>query len=247
MLTDKIAIVTGGADGIGKAIVQELAQQGAKVILADRNVILGEQVTKTFNDNKLDVEFQKMDISKSIDVINFFKIIKEKFDVFDILINNAGIYVKTGKVTETSELEWNLSIQTNLTGTFLCCKYGIPLMEQKGGSIVNISSGSGIKGSYNAAAYGVTKAGIIHLTKTASLEFANKNIRVNCVVPGLIDTQQSRGSTGSAEAFKKWEAGIPMQRAGKTNEIAPLVTFLCTNGASYITGSEFQINGGSLA
>jgi NAD(P)-dependent dehydrogenase (short-subunit alcohol dehydrogenase family) len=247
LLNNKIAVVTGGATGIGKEIVRGLAENGSKVISADRNIALGEQESKQFQSNNLDVEFMQLDISKSNEVKTFFEDINKKFQKLDILVNNAGIYIKTGKVTETSEFEWDLSIATNLTGTFLCCKYGIPLMEDSGGSIINLSSGSGIRGTYNAIAYGVTKAGIIHLTKTISLEFATKNIRVNCIVPGLIDTQQSRGSTGSKEAFEKWEKGIPMQRAGKPEEIAPMVVFLCSTQASYITGSHFEINGGSLA
>jgi len=247
LLENKIAVVTGGATGIGREIVRELAESGAQVILADRNAPLGESEAKQFQTNKLDVTFMRLDISKIDEVKDFFHNINKKHSRLDILINNAGIKINAGKVTETSEFEWNLTLGTNLTGTFLCCKYGIPLMEKNGGSVINFSSGSGIKGSYNSVAYGVTKAGIIHLTKTVSLEFATKNIRINCIVPGLIDTQQSRGSTGSKELFEKWEKGIPMQRAGRPEEIAPMVAFLCSDHASYITGSLFEINGGSLA
>ncbi|MBI52159.1 MAG: hypothetical protein CL779_02955 [Chloroflexi bacterium] len=247
LLENKIAVVTGGATGIGKEIVRELAENDATVILADRNVPLGEKEAQEFQAKKLDVTFMQLDISKIDEVKDFFDSINKKYSRLDILVNNAGIKINAGKVTETSEFEWNLTLGTNLTGTFLCCKYGIPLMEKDGGSVINFSSGSGIKGSYNSVAYGVTKAGIIHLTKTASLEFATQNIRINCIVPGLIDTQQSRGSTGSKELFEKWEKGIPMKRAGRPEEIAPMVAFLCSDQASYITGSLFEINGGSLA
>ena len=139
LLENKIAVVTGGATGIGREIVRELAESGAQVILADRNAPLGESEAKQFQTNKLDVTFMRLDISKIDEVKDFFHNINKKHSRLDILINNAGIKINAGKVTETSEFEWNLTLGTNLTGTFLCCKYGIPLMEKNGGSVINFS------------------------------------------------------------------------------------------------------------
>ena len=123
LLENKIAVVTGGATGIGREIVRELAESGAQVILADRNTPLGEAEAKQFQTKKLDVTFMQLDISKIDEVKDFFHNINKKHSRLDILVNNAGIKINAGKVTETSEFEWNLTLGTNLTGTFLCCKF----------------------------------------------------------------------------------------------------------------------------
>ena len=166
----------------------------------------------------------------------------------NILVNAAAVLIRTEQTHQVSEAEWDLIMNTNLKGTFLCCKHVIPSMINTGsGSIINISSVSGIRGAGYSLPYGVGKAGVIHLTTMVAQQYTGNGIRVNCVAPGLVDTPQSRGSTASTETFESRIKTHPMQRVGTPNEISNLILFLASDEASYISGQTVIIDGGERA
>ena len=246
-LEGRAAIVTGSASGIGRATARLFASEGALLVLADRNRALGERGAAELREGGADVHFVATDISRAADVEALVAAAVERHGRLDVLVNNAGIYPRTGRLHEVGELEWDLTMGTNLRGTFLCCRAAIPHMLGRGGAIVNLSSGSGVRGSPNGVAYGATKAAILHLTRTAALEYAADGIRVNAVVPGLTDTPQARGSTGSREAYEAWERRLPLGRAATPEEVAAVICFLASDEASYVTGAEYVVDGGRTA
>ena len=246
-LTGRVAIITGSASGIGLAIARLFAREGALLVLADRNRAAGGRQADELAAGGADVRFVATDISRAPEVEALVAAAVEHHGRIDILVNNAGIYPRTGRLHEVGDLEWDLTMATNLRGTFLCCRAAIPHMLGRGGAIVNLSSGSGVRGSPNGAAYGATKAAIVHLTRTAALEYAADGIRVNAVVPGLTDTPQARGSTGSREAYEAWERRLPLGRAARPEEVAAVALFLASDEASYVTGAAYTVDGGRTA
>jgi NAD(P)-dependent dehydrogenase (short-subunit alcohol dehydrogenase family) len=171
-----------------------------------------------------------------------------KFGRLDGLVNGAAILIRTPPLVDVEDVDWDLTMDTNLKGTFYCCKYAIPAMlEHGGGSIVNISSMSGVRGVAYSVPYAVSKAGVIHLTKVAAAQYTHLGVRVNCIAPGGIDTPQMRGSTASAETFQERNVEHPMGRVGRPDEVANLITWLTSEEASYVSGSTYIIDGGAWA
>lgn len=246
-LEGRAAIVTGSASGIGRATARLFAREGALLVLADRNRAAGEREAAALAADGAEVDFVATDISRTVDAEAVVAAAVARHGRLDVLVNNAGIYPRTGRLHEVGDLEWDLTMATNLRGTFLCCRAAIPHMLASGGAIVNLSSGSGLRGSPNGVAYGATKAAILHLTRTAALEYAPEGIRVNAVVPGLTDTPQARGSTGSREAYENWERRLPLGRAATPEEVAAVILFLASDEASYVTGAEYVVDGGRTA
>ena len=156
--------------------------------------------------------------------------------------------IRTPPLVDVDEVRWDLTMETNLKGVFLCCKYAIPAMTANGGgSIVNISSMSGVRGVGYSVPYAVSKAGVIHLTTVAASQYTQHGVRINCIAPGGVDTPQLRGSTASAEAFSGRNEGHPMGRVGEADEIANIVLWLASDEASYVSGSTYIIDGGAWA
>ena len=243
-LEDKVAIITGAATGIGRAAARLFASEGAKVVVADRNVPAAQETVSLIGEQGGDAIFVQTDVSKAEQVEDMVKQAVAAFGKLDVLVNNAGILIRTTRMHEFSEMEWDLTLATDIKGVFLCCKYAIPHLMERGGSIVSVSSTSGIRASINSSAYGVSKAGVISLTMTGSREYAENGIRFNAIVPGLVESPQSRGSTGSTEAFEQRVSEIPIGRVGKPEDIAGLMLYLASDESSYVTGANFVIDGG---
>ena len=243
-LQDKVAIITGGATGIGRAASLLFAREGAKVAVGDRNVPEGRKTAELVEETGGDALFVETDVSKAAQVSNLVEQTVERFGRLDVLVNNAGVLIRTPPLAEVSELVWDLTLDTNLRGVFLCTKYAIVHMMERGGAIVNVSSGAGINPTPHAVPYGVSKAGVIQITLTTSAQYAPHGIRCNVIVPGSVDTPQARGSTGSTEEFERITSQIAIGRVGTPRDIANLMLFLASEESSYITGSAFRIDGG---
>ena len=247
-MENKVVIVTGGGSGIGRATCYRLRQEGAKVVVADRNQAGAEETRELMEGNDQNSAVSRVDISRSSQVEQMVEDTASKFGRLDGLVNGAAILIRTPPLVDVEDVDWDLTMDTNLKGTFYCCKYAIPAMlEHGGGSIVNISSMSGVRGVAYSVPYAVSKAGVIHLTKVAAAQYTHLGVRGNCIAPGGIDTPQMRGSTASAETFQERNVEHPMGRVGRPDEVANLITWLTSEEASYVSGSTYIIDGGAWA
>lgn len=244
-LKDRVAIVTGAARGIGKAIALTFVREGAKVALVDvdrdRLNLLKDEILK----NKGEALSLPCDITQSPQVKEMVNQVQEVFGRVDILVNNAGI-IRRGTIETVTEEDWDRVIEVNLKGTFNCCKAVFGIMKQQGyGKIVNISSIAGKMGDITSApGYGPSKAGIDALTKTLARQLAPYGINVNGVAPHAIETEMS--AQWSEERRREIIASIPLGRLGKPEEVAEAVLFLVSDEASFITGEILDVNGGAL-
>ena len=238
----KLVIVTGGARGQGEAEIRLFASKGAAVIIADVLVDEGEALAAELTKEGKDARFIRLDVTDPVSWAAVIDMAKSWKGRLDVLVNNAGIINRT--LVETTSLEaWERVLRVNLTGSFLGIQAASPLMgETGGGAIVNISSNSGYSGHYDPA-YTASKWGLRGLTKSAAMELAPKNIRVNAVCPGLVVT----GLNASSPHLKPMIGITPLKRAGKPEEIADLVFFLSSDASSFITGEDFVIDGGFTA
>ncbi|MCK4419543.1 3-oxoacyl-[acyl-carrier-protein] reductase [Candidatus Aerophobetes bacterium] len=241
-LKNRVAIVTGGGQGIGKKICLRLAENKAKVAVFDVNEELSQEVVKKIKAKGGDALAVKVDVAKHEEVNEATRQVIDKFKGIDILINNAGI-TKDSLLLRMKEEDWNRVLQVNLNGAFNCLKAVLRyMMRQKYGRVVNISSIIGIRGNIGQANYSASKAGIIGLTKSAAREVGRYGITVNAVAPGFIDTAMTRRL--NKEAVDAIISQVPLQRMGKPREVASLVTYLVSEEAAYITGEVIKIDGG---
>ncbi len=243
-LQNKVALVTGGAQGIGKTIGEELTKAGAHVVLGDVN-LEGAQVTaEAINNNGGSASAIKIDVSNSTEVQQAFDFIMKDKKPVDIVVNNAGI-TRDGLMLRMKEIDWDLVLDINLKGSFLCSQQAAKqMMKQKSGVIVNISSIVGVMGNFGQANYSASKAGVIGLTKTLAREVASRGIRVNAVAPGFIDTEMTRSLDESIR--QKLIEQVPLSRLGLPEDVARCVSFLVSDKSSYITGQVINLNGGML-
>ena len=243
-LQNKLALVTGGAQGIGKTIGEELTKAGAHVVLGDVN-LEGAQVTaEAINNNGGSASAIKIDVSNATEVQQVFDFIMKDKKPVDILVNNAGI-TRDGLMLRMKEVDWDLVLDINLKGSFLCSQQAAKqMMKQKSGVIVNISSIVGVMGNFGQANYSASKAGVIGLTKTLAREVASRGIRVNAVAPGFIDTEMTRNLDETIR--QKLIEQIPLSRLGLPEDVARCVSFLVSDKSSYITGQVINLNGGML-
>ena len=244
-LRDRVAIVTGGARGIGKAIVLGFLREGARVAIVDSDKERLDMLRREIGTEKKEVKFIPCDITKSGEVNERVDHVRREFGRIDILINNAGI-IRRGTIETVSEEDWDRVIEVNLKGTFNCCKAVAGIMKQQGyGKIVNVSSIAGKMGDITSApGYGPSKAGMDALTKTLARQLAQYGINVNGVAPHAIETEMS--AQWSPERRKEIIASIPLGRLGKPEDVAEAVLFLVSEEASFITGEILDVNGGAL-
>jgi 3(or 17)beta-hydroxysteroid dehydrogenase len=245
----KVALVTGGADGIGKAIAEVLSREGARVAIADINEALGTETAQ-----EVGGMFIKLDVSDEAAWQAAIASVEKEWGRLDILVNNAGIIGKGAQDPEHITLDdWRLMHKINLESVFLGCKYAIKAMKERGGTIVNMSSRSGIIGVPGAAAYASTKAAIRNHTKSVALYCAQQGYKIRCnsIHPAAILTALWKKLLGDGptyeENMRKHAAEIPMKRFGTPEEVANAVLFLASDESSYCTGSELVIDGGILA
>ena len=243
-LKDKIAVVTGGAQGIGKIVGEELARQGAHVILGDVNLEGAQASAAEIKDNGGSASAVELNVTDADGVQKTFDSISKEFKLIDILVNNAGI-TRDGLVMRMKEADWDLVLSINLKGSFLCTQQAVKqMMKQKSGSIVNIASIVGLMGNAGQANYSASKAGLIGLTKTTAREVASRGIRVNAIAPGFIDTAMTQ--VLDEKVRERLIEQIPLARLGLPEDIANCVSFLVSDRAGYVTGQVFSFNCGML-
>lgn len=243
MLAGKVALVTGGSRGIGKAICIELAKLGAKVVVNyATNANAAEDVVDKCKSYNVEAIAIKADVSSAIESENLIKKVIENFGRIDILVNNAGI-TKDNLILRMTEEEFDNVIDTNLKSAFLCSKHTARIMlKQRSGRIINISSVVGISGNAGQVNYAASKAGIIGLTKSLAKELASRNITVNAVAPGFIETDMTKEL--KEDSSNSLLQSIPLNRIGDAKDVANAVAFLAGESAGYITGHILNVDGG---
>ena len=241
-LTGKVALITGGSRGIGFAIAKILSENGASVVITSKD---SEKIKKAELEisNSLGIS---CNIKKKNEVKNVINKTIEKFGKLDILVNNAGIFPKIKQLHEIDEEEWNEVLDVNLTGQFRFTKEAIPHLQKTSGCIINISSDAGLKAyqGFNADAYSASKAALIVLTKCWALEYAKEKIRVNCICPGVVDTDMTKPFLKNQKDIEFMNNEHPLGRIGQPEEIGKAVLYFVSDDASWITGAILTVDGG---
>lgn len=249
-LEGSVALVTGGAAGIGKAAALIFAQRGAKVAIADLKVDAGHELVRAIEGSGGKAIFVKADVSRSGDVENLIGETTKAFGRIDCAFNNAGIEGELAATAECTEENFDRTIATNLRGVWLCLQSEIRQMLRQGGggAIVNMSSVAGLVGFPNLPAYVASKHGVIGLTKSAALEYAKSGIRINAICPGVIHTEMiDRLTANEPAAVKQFTDLEPVGRMGTPEEIAAGAVWLCSKEASFVTGHAMAVDGGFVA
>ena len=246
-LKDKVAIITGAASGIGKATAKLFAEHGAKVVVADIDKDGGSQIVTQIQNGGNEAIFVETDVTLKVDTEKMVAQTVETYGKLDILFNNAGIAMRL-PVAELSEEDWHRCLDVNLTGVFLCAKAAIPAMQKNGcGSIINMSSIYGIVGADVRAAYVASKGGVTNLTRGMALDYAQDNIRVNCICPGFVETPLVADVIKTPEEYQTLADKHPMHRLGQPEEIAYGALYLASDESAFVTGIALPIDGGYTA
>lgn len=245
---DRVAVITGAAAGIGEAVARLLVKEGARVVVADRNGELAEEVASSLGAAAVSV---RADVSKSQDVSAMIDLAVSRFGRIDILVNNAGFGIR-GNVVATEEADWDALMSVNLKGVYLCSKYAIPVMAAHGGgSIVNTASNLASVGLPDRAAYVASKGGVAALTRAMAIDHAAERIRVNCVAPGPTRSTYFDRMIATHEDPDGFVASLaarsPMNRMGMPAEIANVILWLASDEASFVTGAMYTVDGGATA
>lgn len=242
-LSNKVAIVTGAASGIGLATARLLAASGARVVLADYNSSKAEEQSRQLVESGATALAYGLDVSEAEAVTNLFAFTKEHFGPVQILVNSAGIAGPNMPAVAVSYKEWQRTLAINITGTFLCCQAALKqMLELQDGRIVNVASIAGKEGNPNLAAYSASKGAVIALTKSLAKEVAQQGIYVNCIAPAVIDTPMNKDVT--PQMMEYMVSRIPLGRLGKPEEVAELIAWIASDACSFTTGFCFDISGG---
>ncbi len=250
ILQGKVILVTGGSTGIGSATAQILAREGARVVIADIADAAGAATVATIKEAGGAAEYHRCDVADYAAVSALVGHIAQTHGGLDGAFNNAGIEGPTAKILDLSLADWERVIRVNLTGVFICVKCEIEQMvkQGRGGSIVSTASAAGLIGIPGAVGYNSAKHGVVGLTKTIALEYASKNIRVNAVCPGFIDTPMlNRVTDASAKIREQLIKAVPMKRVAQASEIGDTVAWLMSDRSSYVTGVALPVDGGWVA
>jgi NAD(P)-dependent dehydrogenase (short-subunit alcohol dehydrogenase family) len=251
LLADRVAVITGGATGMGRAMAHKFAEEGCSIVISDISESAGKKTVEEVSDKGGKAVFVRCDVTDNGQVQNMANAAIGKFGKIDILVNSAGGLGTAWSLEEVSEEDWDRIVDLNLKSVFLCCKAIVPYMkEHKSGSIVNISSMGAVSPPRSVVHYHAAKAGVISLTQNLALELVGSNIRVNAIVPGPIRTEyyeprlKNMSDVQREEYFKTKGKTTPMQRMGKPEEVAAVALFLVTEPSSYITGETINVAGG---
>lgn len=250
MLKNKSILITGGTSGIGLAAAQGFLEKGAKVMITGRSEGKGRQAVTDLG-SPTDLFFHPCDVRSSADVETLFREASAKLGRVDVLVNSAGIYLEK-RLEDTSEIEWDAIIETNLKGIYLCCREAYRHFRQYGGGvIVNVSSDDGLKGEPSCAAYCASKGAVSNLTRAMALDWSAEGIRVNAVCPGVIDTPLTAAAVDEQENKELYVREMndlhPIGRIGRPEEAAAAILFLASDDASFITGANLAVDGGTTA
>ncbi|KAA9021026.1 SDR family NAD(P)-dependent oxidoreductase [Niallia endozanthoxylica] len=244
-LEGKVAVITGGTFGIGESTALLFAKEGAKVVIAARNEEKGTRVVNQIKEQGGEALFVKTDVSKEEDIKNLMKQTVDTYGKLDVLFANAGVG-SMGDLDSISLDDWNYTLSVDLTGVFLCNKYAIPEMEKNGGgSIINCASILGHVGQMSVSAYAAAKGGVVNMTRTAAVTYANRGVRVNAVCPGYITTNILDDL--SDEMLEHLKSLHPIGRLGRPEEVAYAVLFLASDESSFVTGANLLVDGGYTA
>ncbi len=248
-LQDKVVVITGAGSGMGRATALLFGGEGAKLVLAD---IEGAAVERTARDVTAAggvALAQRTDVTSEEDVQALVERASTEHGRLDVIFNNAGIEGPSARLADHTLAQWQQVLAVNLTGVFLGMKYAIPVMaKQESGSIISTASVAGLVGWHGAAAYSATKAAVVNLTRTASVEYAKYNVRVNCICPGVIQTAMVERITGSSdEALERLKRMQPLPRIGQPEDIARMALYLASDESSFVTGAAMVVDGGYVA
>ena len=246
-LDGRVAVVTGGAGGIGLACVHALAEAGAHVVIADLDMPQAEAGAQAVNEAGGQASAVALDVTRTASIQDAARTVLARLDKVDILVCNAGIVISEIKAEDLDDEVWNRHIDINLSGVFRCCReFGRSMLQQQRGSIINIGSmaGSIVVRPQEQAAYNASKAGVHQLTKSLAAEWATRGVRVNAVAPTYIETPLTRFGMAKPALYDQWLANTPMNRVGQPDEIASVVHFLASDAASLMTGSIVYADGG---
>ena len=247
-LTGKVALVTGGSRGLGKAIAMSVAGRGAQVVICGRKQDNLDQAVADFGQKGVEVAAFRANVGRSDEVAALFQSVDERFGKLDILVNNVGMNILTPSVTMADEGLWDKIIETNLKGTFLASAKAAPLMRKAGrGKIINISSIAARKAAMGMGIYCVAKAGVEMLTKVLAVELAQDHISVNAVAPCVVRTQFSQPFWSNESLLKEITTTIPMGRIAEPDDVVGTVLFLSSDLSDFVTGDIITVDGGAMA
>ena len=246
-LTDRVAVVTGAARGIGLAISEALAEAGASVVLTDMDPVALENAVATLRQRGHRVEGETLDVTDAAEVGRVHEAVSARHGRVDVLVNNAGIAISNHPAETMTDAVWAKVIDVNLNGVFYCCRaFGAGMLARGSGSIVNIGSMSGfiVNRPQEQANYNASKAAVHHLTRSLAAEWGARGVRVNAVAPTYIETEMNAYVHEDAEMYRHWVGGTPMNRMGRPDEVAAVVLFLAGDASSLMTGSIVLADGG---